>query len=441
MTPAGGVESRVTPMTSPALSRFVEGLADAVRDALCALAGIDRPREFVLQRHEGGTLARITVALDDGDVTLEAFDAALRRDAWFRTAHLGWSYHATAQRDPFAHPASAAWLRALRERVTERDRHPIATPAVRAALDAFARHAPFAGLRDEDFRLLMPGDVDGPRAVLWLGFGCNQDCDICWQRRDAPEPPAPVFARWLDELVAAGARSLIVSGGEPTLRDDLVALIRRAKAADVHVVLETNAIRLVDDALRGALRDAGLDAVSASLHGHDAATSDAITRTPGSHAQTLAGLEACLRDAIPTGIHCVVEARNASTLTEHAALVARRFPSARRVSYSVPTRYLDEARYRRSFAPLDTVRPQLTAATRLLRAANIETRVLGMSGFPLCATDEPVPEREVSASEREGHTYATACESCALRPRCVGVAPMYLDAWGERGLSPRRHTP
>ena len=425
----------VTP--PPALSRFVGDLVDGVRDALLAQAGVERAAGFVLQRHEGGAVAQLTVELPDGEVTLEAFDTALRRDAWFRTAHLAWSYHAAAGRDPFARPGASAWLRALRERVSERDRHPIASPTVRALREALARHAPFAATRDEDYRLLMPGG----RAALWLGFGCNQRCDICWQDRDAPEPPPEVFARWLDELVDAGARSLILSGGEPTLRDDLPSLVRRAKARDVHVVLETNATRLTDDALRRALRDAGLDAVSASLHAHDAATSDAITGAPGGHAQTLAGVEACLRDAIPTGIHCVVEARNAHALTEHAALIARRFPGVRRVSYSVPTRYLDEARYRRSFAPLDTVRPQLTAATRLLRAANIETRVLGMSGFPLCATDEPVPEREVSAGEREGHTYASACDACALRPRCVGVVPMYLDAWGERGLTPRRHTP
>ncbi len=426
--------------TAPTLSRFVGDLVDDVRDALLALAGVERAAGFALQRHEGGAVAQLTIALPDGELTLEAFDAALRRDAWFRTAHLAWSYHAAAGRDPFARPGASAWLRALRERVSERDRHPIASPPVRALRDALARHAPFAATRDEDYRLLMPGGPEGPRAVLWLGFGCNQRCDICWQDRHAPEPPPEVFDRWLDELVDAGARSLILSGGEPTLRDDLPSLVRRAKARDVHVVLETNATRLSDDALRRALRDAGLDAVSASLHAHDAAISDAITGAPGGHAQTLAGIEACLRDAMAVGIHCVVEARNVAHLGAHAALVATRLRGARRVSYSVPTRYLDEGRYRRSFAPLDVARAQLAAASRTLRDAGVEVRTLGTGGFPRCVTDEAGPDRDLTADEREGHVYATACDHCALRPRCVGVTPMYLDAWGERGLSPKRHT-
>ncbi|MFO0629325.1 MAG: hypothetical protein U0325_27360 [Polyangiales bacterium] len=69
--------------TAPTLSRFVGDLVDDVRDALLALAGVERTAGFALQRHEGGAVAQLTVALPDGELTLEAFDAALRRDAWF----------------------------------------------------------------------------------------------------------------------------------------------------------------------------------------------------------------------------------------------------------------------------------------------------------------------------------------------------------------------
>lgn len=426
-------------MSTPRFTPYVDAIVREARDALCALAGIapDTVTEFSLSRaDEGRWLARVAFALADGPVTLELFDGALARQAWFRTARLGWGYHAAAQGDPFQRPLSSAWLRAMRERVEKLDRPAVQTPPLRAALDAVARYLPLAPGRDEDFRLLMRGP-DGDVGALWLGVRCDQDCDICWQDRGGAEPPAALFATWLDEMLAARPRSIILSGGEPTLRDDLVSLVRRAKEGRAHVVLETHAMGLVSDALRGALRGAGLDELVVSLHSADAGVSDAMTRTPGAHARTLAGVDACLRDGMVVSLHCVVDARNAEGLGALAALVLERLRGVRRVSFSVPTRYFDEARYRATVAPMDLVRPSLTAALRALRGGEVEARALGMSGFPLCATEEPAPQRDVTDSERGERVYPPACSRCAARARCVGVPSVYLEVWGERGLLPR----
>lgn len=428
------------------LSPFVEELAGGVREALAAMLQLE-PRhvgDFTLSARPGsGWDAALATTAPGRALTLDLGDAATPRDAWFRTAHFAWAYRSTEREDPFADPDVARWLQDLRERVMAADRSPLAPPTVRAVLAAVDRYLPFARLRDADYRLLMPGP-DGPTGILWLGFGCDQDCVVCWQSRAALAPPLEVFTRWLDEMLAAGARAVILSGGEPTLYPGLLDLVRRARAGGASVTLETNAVRLAEGDLLRELMDAGVGEVCASLHAPDAETSEAITRAPGTHARTVAGVEACLQAGLPVGLHCVVERCNAPALAAHAAFVSERLaavPGLRRVTYSLPTRYADEERYRRGLAPVEQVRPGLTAALRTLRGAGVEARFLGMGGFPLCAVDDPAaerPARDVTAAERGDRVYAPPCADCAVRPGCGGVPAAYLEACGDGGLRPTR---
>jgi pyruvate-formate lyase-activating enzyme len=431
----------------PVLSPFVPTMAAPVEEALLALLGVARERAVKVELSTlpgAGTdwIGTVTVADAAGDFLVEVFDATARRDTWFRSARFGFAYRAGAGRDPFATPSSAAALRAMRERLSALD-GAAASPEASALLDALALWRPFSAVGDGAYRHLLRGP-DGATGLLWLGFACNQDCDVCWQGRSWPAPPDETILRWLDEMVAAGAGSVVLSGGEPTLHPLLPELLRRARAAGAHTVLETNGLRLVEAPFRAALVAAGLGEVVVSLHAADSALSDAITRAPGTFVRTVEAIEACVRDRIPVGIHCVVEERNHRALEMHARFVGERLAGVRRVSYSFPTRYFDGALYRRSIPSLDAVRPSLTAAVRALRSAHVEPRFLGMSGFPLCVLDESEaraelarrPDRDLTDDERGDLRYARPCESCAARRRCHGVPPAYLDAHGDRGLRP-----
>ena len=444
-------------MTSPALTPFLSTLVDEVRARLLLAAGIEPERVsgFAVKQRAGSPgewLAEITITDAAGSFLVDLFGKASARDAWFRTAHFAYAYRATASFDPFAAPSTAAWLKSLRERMTARDVGE-GTPEIRAALDELGRFLPFASLRDESFRWAMPATDGGGGAgngILWLGFGCNQDCSICWQGRSWPSPPLAMYEQWLDEMIAGGVRSLVLSGGEPTLIPSLPELIARARRAGVYVVLESNGLRLREPDYRRALADAGLGEVFVSLHAADPRVSDEMTRTPGTHALTVAGLAAWLEDGLGGGVHCVVDRRNAAALPEHARFVVDRFvtpyrsrPGAaplKRVSYSFPTRYFDEETYRRQMIPLDEARAPLSAAIHALRTAGIDVQFLGMSGFPLCAFDgarDELPRLSpVGPGPHDGRAWPAPCQRCDARPKCLGVHEAYLEAQGPRGLDP-----
>ena len=117
-------------------------------------------------------------------------------------------------------------------------------------------------------------------AVLEVTARCNLSCRFCFANGGA-ERPDPTFA----ELEAAirdiaekgGGPLLQLSGGEPTLRDDLPALIKSAKEAGCsYVQLNTNGLRLAREPdYARTLAAAGLDIVFLQFDG----TRDEVYRT------------------------------------------------------------------------------------------------------------------------------------------------------------------
>lgn len=67
--------------------------------------------------------------------------------------------------------------------------------------------------------------------VTWhIHFACNQKCIYCFNEQDAALPPvAPDYDKALVELSRVKPKHLCISGGEPTLVPDIVAIMRRLR--------------------------------------------------------------------------------------------------------------------------------------------------------------------------------------------------------------------
>lgn len=102
---------------------------------------------------------------------------------------------------------------------------------------------------------------------------CNLHCAVCFAdagARQSADPDAERLGRLLARLrLSAGACNLQLSGGEPTMRDDLPDIVALARKAGFGFVqLNTNGLRLAADAAYArALAQAGLSSVFLQFDG------------------------------------------------------------------------------------------------------------------------------------------------------------------------------
>ena len=296
------------------------------------------------------------------------------------------------------------------------------------------------------YRQLVPGVQD--QGLIRVGFLCNQDCGICWQDRTWGRFDAQQVLTWIEDLHAAGARSLIISGGEPTLDSKLEAYIRQARAVGFEIVtLETNAIQFSKSALAERLRDAGLSDCFVSLHSGDAATSDAITRAPGTFTRTVAGIRALLAAGVPVHLNCVMTREGIEHLSGVPDFVHAQYgnhPLLQGLMLSQPSDPYDRSLLSAIIPDPERVRAVLPAVIDRAFALGLAVRGLdGPCGPPLCAfaADRRITDLQPISETIAGRTYLPACAACAVRHACFGVRVADAEMYGDACVRPLPSAP
>ena len=111
-------------------------------------------------------------------------------------------------------------------------------------------------------------------AIVEVTNGCNMNCPVCFARSNTGyrfHPDMDVIRGMFQTVVdyVESPRCVQISGGEPTIRDDLPDIIRMAKEMGIeHIEVNTNALRLANDLeyLR-SLKEAGADSLYMSFDG------------------------------------------------------------------------------------------------------------------------------------------------------------------------------
>jgi radical SAM protein with 4Fe4S-binding SPASM domain len=131
------------------------------------------------------------------------------------------------------------------------------------------------------------------RMDLALTYRCNNDCSHCYnaRQRDFHEMTTQEWKSVIDKVWDLAIPHIVFTGGEPTLREDLVELIQYAEKKGLVTGLNTNGRRLANTIYLQSLVGAGLDHVQITFESHVPEIHDLMVHSPGAWLQTQKGIE------------------------------------------------------------------------------------------------------------------------------------------------------
>ena len=134
-------------------------------------------------------------------------------------------------------------------------------------------------------------------------WNCNQKCVHCYAAgqplSDETELSTDEWKEILRRCRGAGIPQVTFTGGEPTMRDDLIELIRDARWFISR--LNTNGIRLTEDYCR-KLHEAELDSVQITFYSDDPEAHNRLVGAP-QYESTVKGIENALAEGLSVSIN------------------------------------------------------------------------------------------------------------------------------------------
>jgi len=151
--------------------------------------------------------------------------------------------------------------------------------------------------------------------------GCSLKCVFCGGHSKTPEiqlkkQEINVY-RNLQDFKAAGIKELSISGSDPIEYEGIVELIKYIKNEGfTFVQLATNGTKLADLSFLESLISSGVSAIRIPLYGSKKRIHDAVTRTPGSFDDVIAGIKNVIEKApeIEIKLTCLILKQNKNDL-------------------------------------------------------------------------------------------------------------------------------
>ena len=287
--------------------------------------------------------------------------------------------------------------------------------------------------------------------MVSLNTSCNQDCLFC-QNKDNYSEDSDIeeVKKNIINALKRGNIILFSGGGEPTMYDNLIELIRFAKESGaVRVGLETNGVKLSNLDYVKKLKNAGLDYINVSLHSHKAEVSDLITNTPGTFEKTIMGIKNIGLVGIELSVimHTITK-YNYKDLVDFVKFVHNNFKFkelafgfvrpklSKKSGRDIAVRYMDAELY-------------IHKALEYCEENNIKCSFsIGFSP-PLCYLqghehysqdvrnyvlfDRRVFEEDAKLYEK---TKFKVCDYCLLKNMCPGVPKQYVELFGDSEFYP-----
>jgi MoaA/NifB/PqqE/SkfB family radical SAM enzyme len=296
--------------------------------------------------------------------------------------------------------------------------------------------------------------------LVLCGFSCNNNCIVCSVRTKEANHPDRSFNEITEDLkrgIKSGYRDVEFTGGETTIRSDIIQLVKEAKRLGYGTIaISTNGRLFSYEKFCREIIEAGLNKITFSLLGYNEAVHTAVTRTPGSFRDIIRGIKNAQRFSnVHLNISSVISRLNVKNIRKFGLFV---------LSCGIRHWYLldliPDGNAEKMYYLLAVDPKMLSAELNNLIGISSKFYEIGFFDFPLCLFEKKFLElpnaRFINAKQRletslqvgynpsrarlnsEGvcedfyKRRASMCSECKFYRECGGIWNNYLKLFGAR---------
>jgi heme b synthase len=159
------------------------------------------------------------------------------------------------------------------------------------------------------------------RVVFWeTTAGCNLECIHCRRLDVAREMMKDDLTtdesfRLLDQIAETGKSIVILSGGEPLIRPDIFKIAAYGSNIGLTMAMGSNGT-LINEDMAERIKASGIQRVSISIDGANAATHDSFRKHAGSFDATMGGLKNLVKAGVGFQINCSIANHNVTQVQD-----------------------------------------------------------------------------------------------------------------------------
>lgn len=284
---------------------------------------------------------------------------------------------------------------------------------------------------------------------LEVGTACNNACIFC-SAAGTPRRRDLLFSQIVESLQNRPSQNdtfLTITGGEPTIRQDILEIISTASGCGFReILLQTNGRRLKDPEFTRALSlNEGLRLLI-SFHGHTPEIHEAATTIPGSFNETVEGMANALKAGLEVSTLTVITKANYRYLPEITSTLIEK--GIRTLNFAFPMVCgRTEANFTDAVPSYTEAAPFVHEAFAIIERSS-STETPSIQDWPYCfakgieqyANEKNYPEETLiyvdgvyvnEISERlKGKIKNSSCERCIYYQPCEGFQLAYSKQMG-----------
>ena len=179
------------------------------------------------------------------------------------------------------------------------------------------------------------------RMIAWeVTRSCNLNCIHCRASADLGPHSGGLSReeclRLIDDIASFSKPVVILTGGEPLLRNDIFEIAAHGNKRGLRMVMAVNGTLLNPENIK-TMKDAGIERISVSLDGATPETHDEFRRVKGSFARAIKGIEHAKAEALEFQINTAITRQNLREIAEIHELAKTLGATAHHIFVLVPT--------------------------------------------------------------------------------------------------------